>query len=322
MKDYLPIFLAGFLPVYLLTALLAKSFRKHAVMMSAGVPMSGGTAMALTLLAALAVWRFPLGAGLFVGAALITVMGILDDVRELSVRAKFLFQAAAAAALIAGGIRTHIYFLGDWLNLLVSFLWIVGITNSFNLLDISDGLAGGIALSVCAGFLTISLVNGDAVSSALICVFSGCIVGFLPHNLPPARAYMGNTGSHLIGFFLSAVALNVSYAPAPEYSLALASPLVILGFPIADTVFVILLRITNGRSAVAKSKDHLALRMLCAGYSKTRMLASMVLASLFFALCGVAICFLPPAFGLAFICSALGLTVFLSLRMSRVSIHG
>jgi UDP-GlcNAc:undecaprenyl-phosphate GlcNAc-1-phosphate transferase len=248
-------------------------------------------------------------------------MGIFDDLNELSVREKLLFQFAAAASLMSAGLRTNIVFLPAWLNLLGSFLWIVCITNSFNLLDIADGLAAGIALTVCAGFLAIAQVNGDATSSVMVCILAGCLTGFLPYNLPSARAYMGNTGSHLIGFLLAAVSLNVGYARSMSQVLALASPLVILGFPLADTAFVALLRITHGKSALAKSKDHLALRMLKAGYSKNRMLAFMVLVSLFFALSGVGVCFLPPVFGFVFICGAIGATVLLTLRMSKVIIH-
>ena len=321
MKEYVMAFIFACVTVFVLTGPLTSMFRRKTIMMSKGVPMSGGIPIALALLAGLAVFRLPQWFGLFSGLVLIAVMGIFDDAKELSVREKFLFQFAAAAAVMAGGFRTYIAFIPAWMNLALTFLWIVCITNSFNLLDIADGLAGGIALTVCAGFLAIAQVNGDVPSSVMVCILAGAVIGFLPYNLPRARAYMGNTGSHLIGLFIAAVSLNIGYASSMSRALSLASPLVILGFPLADTVFVVLLRIAQGKSAVAKSKDHLALRMLTAGYSKNRMLGFMVLVSLFFALSGVGVCFLPPLFGSFFICAAVVITIWLSLRMSKVAVH-
>ncbi|GAH05852.1 unnamed protein product, partial [marine sediment metagenome] len=118
-----------------------------------------------------------------------------------------------------------------------TFLWIIGITNAFNHLDILDGLAGGIAVISSAAFFLIALSNANLGVAIPALVLVAVTLSFLRYNLSAAKVYMGNSGSHFLGFTLAAIALGISYAPL-ERKIALLSPLLILGFPIFDTAFL------------------------------------------------------------------------------------
>jgi UDP-GlcNAc:undecaprenyl-phosphate GlcNAc-1-phosphate transferase len=115
---------------------------------------------------------------------------------------------------------------------------------------------------------------------------AGAVFSFLIFNLPPAKIYMGNSGSHFLGFVLAATALIISYAGL-ERKIALASPLLILGFPIFDTAFLILIRLSKKKLPFQKSNDHLVFRLLASGYSKRSALTAIIILCLFFSLCGV-----------------------------------
>jgi UDP-GlcNAc:undecaprenyl-phosphate GlcNAc-1-phosphate transferase len=114
----------------------------------------------------------------------------------------------------------------------------------------------------------------------------GALASFLIFNKPPAKIYMGNSGSHLVGFILAAVAPLISYAPM-EHAMALATPILILGLPVFDTAFLMLMRMQKGRNVFLKSDDHLALRFLKKGYSKVRALSVMLTLGVYFALSGI-----------------------------------
>jgi len=219
--------------------------------------------------------------GIIISSFIMLILGIIDDLRELSIPAKLFVQIIAASLLILSGNRTHIVYIGDAANIIITFIWIIGITNAFNLLDIMDGLAAGIAVIVLISFSVVAFLNGDNNILVLALALLGPLFAFLKYNLPPAKVYMGNSGSHFLGFFIAAVALTISYASL-ENKIALLSPLLILGFPIFDTVFLILMRLFKRRLPFKKSNDHLALRFLALGYSKRKVLLIMMSLGLFF----------------------------------------
>ena len=132
---------------------------------------------------------------------------------------------------------------------------------------------------------------------------------------------MGNTGSHFLGFVLAAIALSISYAPL-DRKVALATPLLILGFPIFDTVFLIWIRMKNKRSIFKKSKDHLALRFLALDYSKRRALLAMSALCLFFSLCGILVSQASNFFSTTVILFALFVSLILARAMGKVTIDG
>jgi UDP-GlcNAc:undecaprenyl-phosphate GlcNAc-1-phosphate transferase len=230
-------------------------------------------------------------------------------------------QVIAASILILFGIKTKIIYIGSFLNLVVTFVWIIGITNSFNLLDILDGLAGGTAFIIGLSVLVFSIFNFDIRVMLLSLIIIGVVLGFLVYNFPPAKIYLGNSGSHFLGFILSAVAIYISYAPL-ERKVALFSPILILGFPIFDTAFLIFMRAKQGRSAFKKSKDHFALRFLKLGYSKETTLFLMLILTLFFSLAGVFISQSANLLGIAIIVAVSLISLILTFRIGAVKIDG
>lgn len=323
--NYLLIVLISFLAVISLIGLLRKLALKCKLLLAPqGIPLIGGVSIglsfSLTCLFGLFLFRSLSKevTGLLFASLIILIFGIIDDWRELSILAKFLVQIIATCLLIFFGIRTQIVYIGNLPNIIITFIWVLGITNAFNHLDVMDGLAGGIAIIVSTSFFIISLLNYDINIVILSLALLGAIFGFLIHNLPPAKVYMGNSGSHFLGFVLAAIALVISYAPL-ERKIALFSPILILGFPIFDTVFLILMRIKQKRSVFKKSNDHLAFRSLKLGHSKNKTLLSMLLLGLFFSLCGVMVSQVSNPSGIIIITFVVLVSLIIAFRMSKIA---
>lgn len=228
------------------------------------------------------------GIGIILASLLVFVWGIIDDFKELSVAEKFLAQFLSSSILVLWGVRTFIVGLGDAVNMVLTFFWLLAITNAFNHLDILDGLAGSVAFFISASFSLISIMSGQVLPAIFSVLIFGVVSGFLIFNLPPARVYMGNAGSHFLGFLLGSVALLISYAPL-ERRFALLSPIFILGFPILDTTFLICMRLKKRISPFQKSNDHIALRLISRGFSPGKTLVVTGVWSFFFSLGGIVI---------------------------------
>lgn len=323
--NYLLIILNGFVTGIVFIFLLRKFSVRYRVLITQEIPLIGGIAMGLSFIIACLV-GFSLFRSLsqevraiIISSFIMLAFGVVDDWKELSILAKFSVQIIATALLIFFGVRTQIIHIGNLANIIITFVWVLGISNAFNHLDVMDGAAAGTALIVSLAFFAIGALNGDIENTILTLALSSAITGFLIYNKPPAKIYMGNSGSHFLGFILAAIALAISYAPL-ERKVALFSPLLILGFPIFDTAFLIFIRLKNGRSALKKSNDHLVLRLLKLGFSKKRALLFTVAVASFFSFCGVLISQVSNTFGTAIlICVAL-VSLGLTRKMSRVSI--
>lgn len=286
------IFSAALISSVVFTFLAAKISLKYKILTSAGMPLAGGIGIGLAFI-------FSLGLGIYsfgffvlriyaIAAACLfmLLLGVVDDLRELSVTQKFLGQAFCAGLLILSGVRTEIMHLGFWLNAAISFLWILGITNAFNLLDILDGLAAGIALIVSGAFLVMGVLSADLPAQVLSLILCASVSGFLVFNLPPARAYLGNSGSHFLGLLIACVSLVLHYA-SQRNIFALFSPLMILGLPIIDTLLLIVFRTAGKKSPFSKSRDHLALKIGILGFSTQATILIMYLLCFIFAVCGI-----------------------------------
>jgi UDP-GlcNAc:undecaprenyl-phosphate GlcNAc-1-phosphate transferase len=256
-------------------------------------------------------------AGIIGASSIILISGIIDDFMELSVGAKFLFQLAASSLLIFCGIRTHIVYIGDLCNIIITLVWVIGITNALNHLDVLDGLAAGSAVISNLAFLGVASLNGDLRSSLLALLLIAVTLPFLSYNLPPAKMYMGNAGSHFLGFLMATCAILISYAPL-ERKVALLTPLLILGLPVFDTAFLIFVRLKQGRSAFKKSDDHMALRYLKQGYSKPKALFFMLLLSLFLSFCAVLVSQAANFYGIIIFALAGSVCLMVAQRMNRV----
>lgn len=245
--------------------------------------------------------------------------GIFDDKKELSASKKFLVQSIIALFAIVLGVRTDIVGIGILGNCVVTFLWIVGITNAFNHLDIIDGLAAGIAFICSLTFGIVALLTGNESLALIFVILAGSVFGFLKYNFPAAKVYMGNAGSHCLGFVLSTLAIMISYAPL-EKRIALLVPLVVLGVPIFDTLFVMWVRIIKRQYVWAKSNDHLALRLMAMGYSKKKTLACMFLFAFIFSVCAVALLQASAPHCYLYMLSLMALCFVFAHRMRKVGV--
>jgi UDP-GlcNAc:undecaprenyl-phosphate GlcNAc-1-phosphate transferase len=307
--------------------ILRKGALKSRLLISGSVTVVGGIALVIAFfisyLLGLWLFRIPLVnvIGIFFASAILFLFGLIDDFRELSIVGKFLVQIIATTVLVISGVCTQIVSIGPVLNILITFIWVIGITNAFNHLDVLDGLAGSSALVISLAFFIISFLNADMKTMILSLALSAALCGFLSFNLPPAKIYMGNGGSHFLGFVLAATAIMISYAPL-ERKIALLSPIVILGFPILDTAFLIILRLKKKILPFKKSKDHLALRFLISGYSKEKALLLMVVWVLFYALCGALLSQVSNAGGIIIFVLVISLSLLLTKKMAKVQVDG
>ena len=300
---------------------------KYHILIVRGIPLTGGIGMALAF--SVTVLCYFCGSpksllasefwGIVLASVILLAAGVVDDVRELSVVQKFLIQSVAAFLLILSGVKTNIVHIGTALNFLFSFLWIIGITNAVNLLDVMDGLAATVCLPILLCFSVISYFNNDVTTLVLSLTLAGAILGFLVYNVPPAKVYMGNSGSHFFGLLLAAIALTARYAPSGK-EIALFAPFLILGFPIFDTIFLILMRIKKGKSAFNKSNDHLALRYLKQGHSKMKTLTLMLVLSVFFVVCGFSLNRVSNLAAVVVLSVAILFSLLLTKKMSSVDI--
>ena len=184
--------------------------------------------------------------GLLLAAVMIFALGLIDDLVHLRPSAKLVGQLVAASVLLMSGIG--VWLTGFYIvDVMVSLFWFIGITNALNLLDNMDGLAGGVG-AIAASFMGVNfLLAGDVGLAGVAFAFAGALVGFLVHNYPPARIFMGDSGSLFTGLVLAGLALS----PAPGLSRSLFAvvvvPAVVLAVPILDTTFVTLTRLLEGR---------------------------------------------------------------------------
>ncbi len=292
MLKYWIIFTAALTFSIVFTSLLARVSLKYRIFRAKDIPLAGGVGIGLAFIFSLGlgIYTFDLSVSriLAVAAAglLMLFLGIVDDLKELSVAQKFLGQAICAVLLISFGIRTDIMYFGFWPNAVITFIWILGITNAFNLLDIMDGLAAGSALIVSSAFLVMGFLSADLNTQVLGLILCAASLGFLIFNLPPARVYLGNSGSHFLGLLIASIALMTRYASASNV-FALLGPVLILGLPIIDTVLLIIFRLAKGRPPFSKSKDHIALKIGSLGFSPAATISIMYLLCSVFAACGV-----------------------------------
>ena len=234
------------------------------------VPYLGGLAIAAAFCLAVAVAAMlkppPSGVGellLILGCALaLGVTGLVDDLRGLSASLRLGLQVALALACAVAGIAVSI-FPWEALNLLITVMWIVGITNAVNLLDNMDGLSAGVAGIAALTLFVIAAANGQFAVAALAVALVGCALGFLRHNFHPARIYMGDAGSLFLGFMLAILGIKLRFDGPTQITFMV--PILALAVPIFDTTLVVLSRLLHRRSPFLGGRDHVSHRLVLVG---------------------------------------------------------
>lgn len=241
--------------------------KKH----TAPTPYLGGLAVAGSFVIAYGVLTTPQttdhqAMAILVGGFMVLLLGLYDDLTNLSPAVKFGGQLLAAVVIYKGGVRVDIAGLPDWANLALTLLWVTGVANAFNIIDIMDGLAAGTAMIAALFLFAISVVIEDRqVVPFMAITLAGALVGYLRFNFNPARIFLGDTGSLFVGFTIGSLSMVVSYTD--HNRLALAAPVVLLSVPIFDTAFVAWHRARQGIPFFRGSPDHFALRLRHAGLS-------------------------------------------------------
>lgn len=214
--------------------------------------------------------------GVLAGGILMFAVGVLDDLKPLNAKLKFGLQILAAVVAFYLGVRIEfisnpwggMFFLQGLLPLMITVFWLVGITNTINLIDGLDGLAGGVSLIAAGTIGVIAMQTNQLVPGLLALVLAGSTIGFLRYNFNPAKIFMGDGGALFLGFTLAAIAITGVLKLI--VAMAFALPLLILGVPILDTAFAIVRRLYHRKPIFSPDRGHLHHRLLDAGLDQRR----------------------------------------------------
>lgn len=208
------------------------------------------------------------------GALAMVSLGYLDDKHELGAGAKFGGQLIIAAAVAASGIRITLFVESLAFSYVVTILWILTVTNAFNFMDNMNGLCAGLGAIASWQFAVSAASHGQYLVAVLSLLICGALVGFLPYNFPRATVFLGDAGSHLVGFLLSILAiLPHFYTPEHGRTWAVLTPLLVLAVPLADLVWVVALRWRAGRPVYVGDTNHLSHRLVQRGFNRTTAVA-------------------------------------------------
>ena len=291
----------GFITAWLITALTLPLLRRFigprladtpgGLKQHTGVvPTVGGCGILLGTLSSLILIRlctnFPSGTlhnlrGILLGSMLIFTMGLVDDFtkpRGLPIWLKLVIQAAATACLIHYGVVIQAI-QNAWISWPLTFLWVVGLTNAFNLLDIQNGLCVTQAIVCTAGLTLITLPHEYIyVNFAALAVLGACLA-FWPHNHAKKHPiFLGDSGSNLLGFLIAALSIGYGYSAYSNWGFL--APLFILLVPLFDTTFVSIARMLKGKNPLRGSNDHAALRLQAVGWKNKHILLAFSVAGL------------------------------------------
>ncbi|HWR59452.1 MAG TPA: MraY family glycosyltransferase [Thermodesulfovibrionales bacterium] len=214
--------------------------------------------------------------GVLIASTIVILVGVKDDIRGTRVWSKLLAEIIAAAVIYAWGIRIDVIsnpFGGDpvtlgWMSLPVTVLWVIIVTNAFNLIDGLDGLAAGTGIFITATFF--ALAGGDIHLQLTYVILAGSLFGFLRYNFPPATIFMGDSGSLFLGFFLGATSIISAYKATAIVTIMI--PIIAFGLPLMDMFYAVLRRYYRGVPLGEADKEHIHHKLLEKGLSKKKVL--------------------------------------------------
>jgi len=205
------------------------------------------------------------------GAIGMTLLGWLDDRHELKATPKFVGQLAIAGLVAWSGVRITLFVPNEIFSYAVTILWILTLVNAFNFMDNMNGLCAGLGAIGAWLFAVTAAADGQYLVALTALLTAGSLLGFLPYNFPNAKAFLGDAGSHLIGYLLAVLAiLPHFYTPDRPNRLAVITPLLVLAVPLCDLAWVVMLRARMGKPFWIGDTNHLSHRLVRAGLSKPR----------------------------------------------------
>ena len=268
----------------------------------------------------------------FLGAVVIVITGVFDDIKPLKARSKYLFQVIAALIVYFGGVK--ITGVGNpfgdgmielgWLSLPITVFWITGITNTINFIDGLDGLSVGVCgiASLSLFFIASSFVNVSPVYLVVMMmsvILSGACFGFLPHNFNPAKIFAGDTGALFMGFMLSII--SIRGALKGPTIMWMIFPVLVLGFPIYDTAFAIYRRLLKKQPISQADKGHIHHRLLNLGLNQRQAVLFLYFITMILGLMGVWMSEQSFLENIAIMCGFAFLVIFSFLRYAKLGKH-
>ncbi|MFN8671738.1 MAG: MraY family glycosyltransferase [Candidatus Sericytochromatia bacterium] len=227
--------------------------------------------------------------GIIAGSSMMFLLGVVDDLKPLPAKVKFIAQIIIASVAYSLGVKMLVlsnpfgdmWVLPTWLSAFMTVFWLVGITNTINLIDGLDGLAAGVSMIAGITLSIIAIQTGQVFAAVIILTLVGGTIGFLRYNFNPAKIFMGDSGSLFLGFTLAAISVSSVLKFATTVTILI--PLLILGVPIFDTAFAIVRRAINKKPIFQPDKGHLHHRLLKLGLSQRRTVITIYSFSAFLA---------------------------------------
>jgi UDP-GlcNAc:undecaprenyl-phosphate GlcNAc-1-phosphate transferase len=284
------------------------------------VPYFGGLAIYLAVLIPLCLF-YELDKrilAILLSGTLVLLLGLIDDFGVLTPAAKFTGQIVAAFVLIKSDVIIRIDFFPLHINLALTVLWIIGMTNAMNIIDIMDGLCAGISLIASFCLFFVAALKADKMIAIFALTLTGSLAGFLRYNFQPAKIYMGDAGSMFLGLCLGALAIIGDYSDLNR--LALYNPILIFGVAIFDTVYVMILRLMKRKSPFLGSKDHFAIRLKIAGWPVSRIVIGSYIAASVLCILSLLNMFLPVNYSIVLYVAVAICFLGLGLLLSRVRV--
>ena len=221
---------------------------------------------------------------ILLGAVIIVVLGVVDDIMALPAMLKFVVQIVAASIPATHGVQIlafsnpnifsdDLYWVLGWLSIPFTVIWIVAITNAVNLIDGLDGLANGVSAISATTMLVIALVGNQTQVAIVLAALVGACVGFMPYNMNPAKMFMGDTGATFLGFILATMSIQGLFKYYAVISFVV--PFLILGLPIFDTAFAFIRRIAHGQSPMHADRSHIHHRLIDMGLNQKQAVATL-----------------------------------------------
>ena len=326
MPDYVLAFIIAIVVAYILTPRVISLANKTGAMdapderkvHSKPIPRIGGLAIYFAFMVA-ALFTVDLTkevVGLLTGATVILIVGIIDDFKSLPAKVKLMGQIIAAIVLVLFDVRIDcitnpfgdMFFLSEYLAIPITIFWIVGLTNTVNLIDGLDGLAAGVSTIAAITILLVALQQGFLLVAVLTAALAGAAMGFLQYNFNPAKIFMGDTGSMFLGYMLAGI--SVLGAVKSAATIALIVPILALGLPILDTTFAIVRRYLNGTPIFKPDRGHLHHRLLDMGFTQKQAVLLMYVISGGLGLSAIELTEVSRGFGLLIILAVTCAVVF------------
>jgi UDP-GlcNAc:undecaprenyl-phosphate GlcNAc-1-phosphate transferase len=244
-------------------------------------PLLGGAAIFGAVMLALIFLKdtrnFDQLVSILLAASWMSFLGLWDDRWGVRPLLKLSGQLIGALFLVANGVQVALPYLPHWADVVVTVLWLVGVTNAFNLLDNMDGLSGGVAAIAAAFFVLMSAFSGQYLVGALAAAVLGACIGFLIYNYNPASIFMGDSGSLFLGFLLAAIGIKLRFPDNVTFVTWMIPPLV-LGLPLFDTTLVILSRLRRRLNPLTTpGKDHVSHRLVATGMTQREAVLTLYL---------------------------------------------